>query len=178
MGVRWGHLVGAALVALGLVVWAGDHQAGGAPAGGKKEKAKGKEGHSHERGKMLIADAGKKYPALLTAHLSKKDGNELDIFFETADDKKPTPVAFPLKSFKAQVKPAEGPPKEVVFECAPANERPKGEKPGTCSHFVAKVPWMKATDSLYVVVRLKLDGEDLSIRWRNFNPKKYAHHED
>jgi len=27
---------------------------------------------------------------------------------------------------------------------------------------------MKAADSLYVVVRLKLDGEDLTIRWRNF----------
>src|SRR5262245_13249304 len=58
---------------------------------------KGGSDHVHERGKMLIADAGK-YHALLTAHLSPQ-GNELDIFFETAEEKNPAPVAIPMESF-------------------------------------------------------------------------------
>jgi len=133
--------------------------------------------HSHERGKMLLTDAGK-YHALLTAHLSPK-GNELDIFFETTDSKKPMPVALPLKSFTAYAsKPGDDQPLELSFDCAPAEERPKDEKPGTCSHFVAKAEWMKPTDILTVVFHLELDGERSRVTWENFNPKKYAHHEE
>lgn len=134
------------------------------------------DGHSHERGKMLIADAGK-YHALLTAHLSK-EGNELDIFFETQDEKNPTPVAVPHESFEAEAKTADGEVKTLKFESAPADERPKGEKPGTCSHFVAKAPWLKPTDQLDVAFKLTLDGKEVTVRWKDFNPKKYAHHED
>jgi hypothetical protein len=51
-------------------------------AGGSRQtSANNVHGHSHERGKMLLTDVGTKYHALLTAHLSSKDGNELDIFF-------------------------------------------------------------------------------------------------
>jgi len=133
--------------------------------------------HSHERGKMLIADCGP-YHALLTAHLSQKDGNELDIFFETQDAKSPRPVALTLESFTAQVTVDGGEPKELRFDPAPATERPAGEKSGTCSHFVAKAPWMKSTDSLYVVAKLAIDGNPQTVRWADFNPKKFAHHED
>ncbi len=133
------------------------------------------EGHSHERGKMMLADAGK-YHALLTAHLSAK-GNELDFFFETVADKPPKPVTLPLKSFTAQAKTSDGRLEKLEFEPAPLDER-KDDKPDTCSHFVAKAPWMKADDDLYVSVKLTLDGAEESIRWRNFNPKKYAHHEE
>lgn len=126
---------------------------------------------------MLIADAGK-YHALLTAHLSPK-GNELDIFFETTSSKNPKPVALPLPSFTAYAQRAgEDQRHELKFECAPAEERPKDEKPGTCSHFVAKAEWMKPTDDLAVVFHLELDGKRYRVIWENFIPKKYAHHEE
>lgn len=133
--------------------------------------------HSHESGKMLLTDAGN-YHGLLTAHLSPK-GNELDIFFETSDSKNPSPVAIPLESFTAYVRRAGNEePIELKFECAPMEERPKGEKPGTCSHFVAKAPWMKPTDTLSVTFFLELGSERHRVTWENFNPKKYAHHEE
>jgi hypothetical protein len=139
----------------------------------------GDHGHSHERGKMLLADVGQEYHALLTAHLSSKDGNELDVFFETSDDKAPVPAAIPVESFTGQVRvTGEDQSKEVKFEPAPKEERPKGEKPGACSHFIAKVPWMKASDNLSIVIFLTLEGERYRVVWENFNPKKYAHHED
>src|SRR5262249_2202765 len=143
---------------------------------GKDDKKDGKDhGHSHERGKMLLADAGKHH-ALLTAHLSKKDGNELDVFFET-DEKEPKPVALPVESFTAQARTARDELHELKFEPAPPEERPRGEKPGTCSHFVAKAPWMKADDVLYVAAKAQIDGADVTVRWKDFNPKKFAHHE-
>ena len=130
--------------------------------------------HSHERGKMLIADAGP-YHALLTAHLAAA-GNELDIFFETPVDKDPQPVAIAVESFEAQATAGEGESQTLTFEPAPAEERPAGEKAGTCSHFVAKAPWMKSEDDLLVVAKFTVDGKEVVARWKNFNPKKYAHH--
>jgi hypothetical protein len=128
---------------------------------------------------MLLADVGSKYHALLTAHLSSKDGNELDLFFETADDKSPSPAAISVESLTAHIRVAgEDNAKEVKFEAAPLAERPKGEKTGACSHFVAKVPWMKAGDSLNVVILLTLEGERYRVSWGTFSPRKYAHHQD
>jgi hypothetical protein len=131
-------------------------------------------GHSHERGKMLIADAGSVH-ALLTAHLAAA-GNEVDIFFETPVDKDPQPVAIDVVSFEAQATAGEGESQTLTFEPAPAEERPAGEKAGTCSHFVAKAPWMKPEDDLLVVANFTVDGKEVVARWKNFNPKKYAHH--
>ena len=137
----------------------------------------GEHDHAHERGKMLIADAGK-YHALLTAHLSK-EGHELDVFFETAD-KAAKPVTVPVESFTAeiQVRTGEGDLKKVEFKPAPADERPAGEGPGRYSHFVAKVPWLNPDVPLRVTIELELDGRDVTVRWNDFVPKKYAHHED
>ena len=141
-----------------------------------QEHGNADDGHSHERGKMMIQDAGK-YHALLTAHLAPA-GNELDIFFETSGAR-PQPVAIPYESFMAQVKRAgEEAVREVKFECAPAAERPAGEAKGSCSHFVAKVAWMQPTDSLTVVIRLTLDGGTHRIAWERFDPKKFAHHDE
>lgn len=131
-------------------------------------------GHSHERGKMLIADAGPHH-ALLTAHLSP-EGNELDIFFETPVDKDPQPVAIPVASFEAQATVGDGEAQTLMFEPAPADERPVGEPVDRCSHFVAKAPWMKPDQPLYVVARVMLDGKEQSIRWKDFLPSRYAHH--
>src|SRR4051794_28274024 len=79
--------------------------------------------HSHERGKMMLADVGdnKKYHAALTAHLSSKEGNELDVFFETADEKH-SPVPLALDKFTAVAKQSAG--QEYVLEFKPA---PKDE---------------------------------------------------
>jgi hypothetical protein len=164
------------LFVAGLLTLAGCKD--GQPSAGQPVKTTGTEpGHSHERGKMLLTDAGK-YHALLTAHLSPK-GNELDIFFETTDGKNPSPVAIALGPFTAYAQRAgDAGPKELKFECAPAEERPKGEEPGTCSHFVPKAPWMKPADTLSLTIFLKLDGERYRVTWEHFNPKKYAHHEE
>ena len=145
----------------------GDHKHGDQ----QDEKA---HGHSHERGKMLIADAGD-YHLLLTAHLAKA-GNELEIFIETPVSKDPKPVALALESFEAQATAGEGESQTLTFEPAPADERAKGEKAGTYSHFVAKAPWMKPEDNLLVVAKFTVDGKELVARWKNFNPKKFAHH--
>lgn len=131
-------------------------------------------GHSHERGKMLIADAGP-YHALLTAHLAAA-GNELDIFFETPVNKDPQPAAIAVESFEAQATAGEGDSQTLTFEPAPPEQRPEGEKAGTCSHFVAKAPWMKPDDDLLVVAKFTVGGKEIVARWKNFNPKKYAHH--
>lgn len=130
--------------------------------------------HTHERGKMLIADAGQ-YHALLTAHLSK-DGNELDIFFETPVTKNPLPVAIAIESFDAQATAGDGESQMLTFEPAPAEERPADEKSGTYSHFIAKALWMKPEDDLLVVARLIVDGKEIVARWKNFKPIKFAHH--
>ncbi len=130
-------------------------------------------GHSHERGKMLIADAGSMH-ALLTAHLSK-DGNELDIFFETPVSKDPQPAAIAIESFEAQATAGEGEAQTLTFEPAPADERPANEKSG-CSHFVAKAGWMKPDDKLLVVAKFTLDGKEVVARWKDFEPQKFAHH--
>ena len=121
--------------------------------------------HVHERGKMQLADAGQ-YHAALTAHLAKS-GNELDVFFETAD-KDPKPVAIAVKSFTATAKRADGKEFELTFEPAPADERPKDEPAGMCSHFVAKAPWLTAEDvralkaaGLTGVIAATLEEEDL-----------------
>src|SRR5207302_1437870 len=84
--------------------------------------------------------------AALTAHLSSKTGNELDIFFETADkDHKPVPL--PLKRFTATAKTADGGEQVLEFTPAPKDER-KDDPDGTCSHFVATASWMKPEDRL------------------------------
>ena len=134
--------------------------------------------HAHERDNMLIVDAGKHH-ALLTAHLSPK-GNELDIFIETASDANPAPVAIPMTSFKAFVRRmGEDRPTELTFDPAPADERPAGEMAGTCSHFVAKTPWMKADDILELTVpQLKMDDGVYRVVWKDFQPQKFAHHTD
>jgi hypothetical protein len=147
------------------------------PASAPAPEPAGDHGHSHERGKMLIADAGK-YHALLTAHLSK-DGHELDLFFETAGDK-PEPVAIPAESLVAevQVRSGEGEVRRVEFRPAPPEERPPGEGPDRCSHFVAAVPWLNPDVPHRVTIEVPLDKRKVTARWNDFVPRKYAHHED
>ncbi|MDP1804244.1 MAG: hypothetical protein Q8K72_03675 [Acidimicrobiales bacterium] len=126
---------------------------------------------------MLIADFGP-YHALLTAHLSK-GGHELDLFVESAGAD-PKPVALTVEVVKAsvQVRRTDGGVREVEFRPAPADERPAGEAPGACSHFVAKVPWLEPDIEHRVVAEVEVDGKKLRARWNNFVPRKYAHHED
>jgi hypothetical protein len=132
-------------------------------------------GHVHERGKMLLADAGQ-YHAALTAHLAK-DGNELDVFFETAD-KDPQPVALAVKSFTATAKRADGKEFELAFAPAPLSERPKDEPAGMCSHFVAKAPWLTADDVLTVTAEVTIRGKLQAVTWKDFAVKKYTHHQE
>ncbi|HUQ70527.1 MAG TPA: hypothetical protein VM165_13430 [Planctomycetaceae bacterium] len=146
------------------------------PATGGAAPATNDHGHSHEKNKMLIADAGD-YHFLLTAHLAKA-ANELDIFVETPVNDNAQPVALPLKSFTAQATVGDGEAQTLTFEPAPSEERPAGEGDDKCSHFVAKAGWMRPEDTLYVVARITVDGRELTARWENFLPSKYAHHHE
>lgn len=129
--------------------------------------------HSHDRGHMLLVDFGP-YHAGLTAHLSKKEGNELDILIETADAD-PKPVPLPVISFAASAtRPGDAEPYALMFEPAPKDER-MGDPEGKCSHFTAKAGWIKHEDKLTVTATLPLEGKPTEIRWTDFNPKKYAH---
>lgn len=140
------------------------------PSGGTGDE----HGHSHTRDKMLITDAGSMH-ALLTAHLAAA-GNELDIFFETPVSDDPKPVALELSQIEAQATAGEGDAQTLIFEPAPAEERPPGEAAGTCSHFVASAPWMKPDMELLVVAKFTVAGEEITARWKGFSPAKYAHH--
>ena len=132
-------------------------------------------GHSHQRGKMMLADLGL-YHAGLTAHLSSKTGNELDILIETANDAH-APVPLPLMKLTATARTADS--KEFVLEFEPSEpEERKDDPPGKCSHFVAKAPWMKPGDLLTVTTNIELDGKSHSVEWKEFTPKKYAHFEE
>jgi hypothetical protein len=124
---------------------------------------------------MLLADAGH-YHAGLAAHLSTKEGNELDVLFETAD-KEPKPVPLPLTGFKATAKTADGKEHVLEFEPAPKNER-KDDPDAKCSHFSAKAGWMKHADVLTVTATVDIHGKPTPIEWKGFNPKKYAHHDE
>jgi hypothetical protein len=130
----------------------------------------------HEREKMQVAHCGPKTHVWLTAHISSKTGNELDVYFETLDDK---PLAVPFEKLQAKAKPSrEDKTYDLVFEPAPADERPKGEPKGKCSHFVAKAPWMKADDTLFVQFEIELDGKLRKSVWKSFDVKKYTHHSE
>lgn len=130
--------------------------------------------HNHARGKMLLASDGT-YNALLTAHLSTKDGNELDIFVEDKDG----PFALRAPTLEASARSGEGmPPRTLTFECAPAVERPAKEAEGTCSHYVAKAPWVRVGENLRVDTVLPVGGKKVAMAWRDFEAKKYAHHEE
>src|SRR5687767_11239462 len=77
--------------------------------------------HDHDSGKMMRVDVGP-YHAALTAHLSQKDGNELDVFFETtANPPKPTPLA--LEKFTATARTADGKEHRLDFQPAEMKER-------------------------------------------------------
>ena len=125
---------------------------------------------------MLAADVGKlSLHGWLTAHLSQKDGNELDIFFKTVDDK---PVPIPVAKFAARAKrAADDTEHELLFEPAPMDER-TGDPPGACSHFVAKAPWMTRDDVLTVRTEVEVEGKPRKATWSKFEVKKYTHHED
>jgi hypothetical protein len=129
--------------------------------------------HNHARGKMLLASDGT-YNALLTAHLSAKDGNELDIFVEDKDG----PFALNAKTLEATARSATDETKTLSFTCAPANERPTAEVEGTCSHYVAKAPWITVGQPLRVETSLPMATRPVPMVWREFEPRKYAHHEE
>jgi hypothetical protein len=129
--------------------------------------------HNHARGKMLLASDGT-YDALLTAHLSAKGGNELDIFIENKDG----PYALSAKTLQATARMSGGEQRPIAFSCAPKEERPASEPEGTCSHYVALTPWIRAGELLRVDTALPVSGREIAMAWRDFDPKKYAHHEE
>ena len=132
--------------------------------------------HTHEREKMLLADVGPHHAAL-TAHLSKV-GNELDIFIETAG-REPKPFAIEQANIIAKGKRV-GDPMEYVltFDPAPAEERPKNEPKGKCSHFVAKAAWLTRDDVLELICEIEIDGKKHLVKWSEFVPRKFAYHDD
>jgi hypothetical protein len=127
-------------------------------------------GHNHDRGHMMIASNGV-VDALLTSHLSRRSGNELDVFVEKAG----SPLALTTTTLTAKAR-VRGEEKILAFGCAPEDERPAGEPAGTCSHFVAQAAWMSPEDRLEVSSLLPLLSGDTAYTWRSFDPRRYAHH--
>lgn len=132
--------------------------------------------HDHDRAKMKVAHLGKHH-AWLTAHLSTKEGHELDIFVEEMNAPKSVALAVSQLRGKA-TKDGDAKEYDLTFEPAPVGERPAGETAGTCSHFVAKTPWLTPGDLWTIVVEVELDGRNRKATWKNFSPKAFAHHED
>ena len=64
---------------------------------------------------------------------------------------------------------------DLIFEPAPPDERPKDEKPGTCSHYVAKAPFMKGTDILTVTMKVVIREKERTVIWKDFDVKKFGH---
>ena len=89
----------------------------------------------------------------------------------------PFALAVPLAGFTAVASTREGAEHRLAFEPAPPDER-AGDPKGRCSHFVAKAGWMRADDTLTVTATVTLDAKPVRVVWKNFVPKKYAHHED
>lgn len=115
--------------------------------------------------------------AYLSAHLSKKDGNQLDIFIE---DEEGHPKAIPSLRFEATIGDFKG-SRVLMFEVAPADERPSGEvESGGCSHFVAKANRMVAeAGPLSITAPLQVSADEkIAAVWDDFYPAKYAHHVD
>lgn len=126
---------------------------------------------------MLMASDGTT-EALLTAHLSSKSGNELDVFVE----RKGKPFAIRATTMTALAKTPAGEDKPIAFACAPRDERPAAEPDDVCSHFVAKTPWMKTGETLVVKAELPVREREPSTSstfvWREFEARRYAHHEE
>lgn len=81
-----------------------------------------------------------------------------------------------MERFTATVKDQSGACFDVVFEPAPADERPQGETDG-CSHYVGKAGSLKAVPSaLTVTAQMTLNGAPVTAVWSPFDPVKYAHH--
>lgn len=163
-----------AAVALAGFLAAGCGQKSDAPV------ASGKSGHGHDHGSgdTMYEDVGP-YHFGLTAHLSEKEGNELDIVIETAAKEDPKPVPLPIAKIAAKAK-RDGDPKEydLTFEPADKSER-KDDPDGKCSRFTAKAAWMKPDDKITVTTApVEVEKKVDPIVWKDFVPKKYSHHHD
>lgn len=146
-----------------------------ATSGKSEPPAKGHDHSNDIRANMLVAHAGP-YHSWLTAHLSEKDGHELDVLIEDEETEKP--VAVSAEKFTAKAT-REGDDKtyDLVFEAAPASERPT-DKAGTYSRFVAKAPWMKKDDVIAVNAEIPNGKQVYRPKWKKFVPSKYSHHHD
>jgi hypothetical protein len=165
------RLVAAALLLAGLTA-AGCSDPPAPPAAPPTPKGEeDDDSHDHHPDK-LFAHAGK-YHLWLRARLSAKAGHELEVFVETI--KPPKAAALPVAKFTATAK-RDGDEKEyeLTFEPTPAAGRPD-DPPGTCSHFVAKAPWLTPDDVLMVSAEVEVDGVVRRPKWRKFVPSKYAH---
>jgi len=171
--VRQGLLAAVALVATVAVGCAAPAAVPATTTAARPHHAHNPGDHNHPRGKMLMASDGT-YNALLTAHLSAKDGNELDVFVEDKDG----PHALTAKTLEAVAQIGDGEKRTLAFECAPASERPASEAPGTCSHYVAKAAWMRVGEVLKVAMSLPVGDHAIAMTWRDFEARKYAHHEE
>ncbi|MEZ4264002.1 MAG: hypothetical protein R3B36_33220 [Polyangiaceae bacterium] len=120
---------------------------------------------------MRVREGG--IEAALTAHLSRKDGNELDVFLT----REGAPLAAGVTELRGTVRNGEA-RREITFACAPADERPRGEGDGTCSHFVAKVPWLGPDDTVRVESEVPSGDARLALAWVGFVPRRFAHHQD
>lgn len=164
----------AAVAVAAFLAAAGCNQKSDAPSASGKS---GGDGHAHDGGDKMLEDAGP-YHAGLTAHLDEKEGNELDLVFETLDQTNPKPVPLPLTEIVAKVK-REGDPQERTVKFVPDDPQERKDDPkDKCSRFSTKAAWMKPDDNLTVTATVVIEGTPRDLVWKNFVPKKFTHKHD
>jgi len=147
----------------------------------KNDKKDGHDHSDHDSGQFKIEDlklsGGKEIHAKLTAHLSKKGENELEVVFETTD-KEPKRVHFAVAKMGGRAtRKGDDKAYELEFVPAPKEER-KDDPEGQCSHFSADAKWMKPDDELVVTLNVPVDGKPKPVVWPGFVPKKWGHEAD
>lgn len=134
--------------------------------------------HEHSRADAMLEDLtlpeGTRCHAGLTAHLDA-EGNELDVFFESAE-REPKPIAIPKTAqVTARVtRSGDDQAYQLTFQPAPAGERPN-DPADRCSRYSAPTPWLKPDDKLTVVVSVEYDGQLRRVTFADFVPSKHAH---
>lgn len=150
--------------------------------------AHGGDAHGHSHGGPRVdphakhhqADLGGGCTAYLTALLDSKKGHALAIYITGPGD---VSLGTVTPRLEADVSDFRG-ERPLIFEPAPASERPQGEAeaaPWSCSHFVAKALRMVREAgplkiSASFILRNPRDGTDRTVCavWPDFYPAKYA----
>lgn len=177
MRADWMNVAGASLSVVCLIACAGcpeakDRKGGDAKAPDKAADAKGaKKDDGHDHGHAHAANVADVGPFEVTLEVHAAEG-EIDLVFEDAKTHKP--AGLKVTGFTAQVKLDGGAFAEAAFAPADAKER-KDDKPGEGSRFSAKVAGVDKAKKVYLAAKLKIDGKDETLEFKDVDPAAAKH---